>query len=124
MVKFGRKRAAEGAGPVTVSMDIGVIRLAMSHAAAVHGLLVPVEPVDLARIALKRLGLIGKSNGEADRPDQTFSRVRLAGVSRATAWPPLTTLGAGRRRPASPPSWDASAALSASMERYLFPFCS
>lgn len=68
LIKFGRERAAQGAGPVTVSMDIGAIKLVLSHAAAVHGLNVPVEPVDLARIALKRLGLIGKSNERDRRP--------------------------------------------------------
>lgn len=68
LVNFGRDRAAAGAGPVTVGMDIGAIRLVISHAAAVHGLQVKVEPIDLARIALKRLGLIGKSNERDRRP--------------------------------------------------------
>jgi integrase len=68
LIKFGRNRAAEGAGPVTLSMDIGAIKLVLSHAAAVHGLSAPVEPVDLARIALKRLGLVGKSNERDRRP--------------------------------------------------------
>jgi integrase len=68
LIKFGRARAAEGAGPVTVSMDIGAIRLVLSHVAAVHGLSATIEPVDLARIALKRLGLVGKSNERDRRP--------------------------------------------------------
>jgi integrase len=68
LIKFGRRRAGEGAGPVTLSMDIGAIRLVVSHAAAVHGLPVAVEPIDLARIALKRLGLVGKSNERDRRP--------------------------------------------------------
>lgn len=68
LIKFGRARAAEGAGPVTLSMDIGAIKLVLSHAAAVHGLSASVEPVDLARIALKRLGLVGKSNERDRRP--------------------------------------------------------
>jgi integrase len=68
IVKFGRKRAAEGAGPMTVSMDIGAIKLVIQHAAAVHGLPVQVEPIDLARVALKRLGLVGKSNERDRRP--------------------------------------------------------
>jgi hypothetical protein len=38
-------------------MDIGAIKLVISHAAAVHGLPYSVEAVDLARIALRRLGL-------------------------------------------------------------------
>ncbi len=68
LIRFGRRRAGEGAGPVTLSMDIGAIRLVVSHGAAVHGLPVAVEPIDLARIALKRLGLIGKSNERDRRP--------------------------------------------------------
>ena len=38
LIKFGRKRAAQGAGSVTLSMVAGAIRLIVSHAAAVHGL--------------------------------------------------------------------------------------
>jgi integrase len=68
LIKFGRDRAKQGAGPVTLSMDIGAIRLVISHAIAVHGLELSVEPVDMARIALKRLGLIGKSNERDRRP--------------------------------------------------------
>jgi integrase len=68
IVQFGRKRAAQGAGPVTLSMDVGAIRLVLSHAAAVHGLPVSIEQVDLGRIALKRLGLVGKSNPRDRRP--------------------------------------------------------
>ena len=70
LVHFGRARAAAGAGPMTVGMDVGAIRLVLSHAAAVHGVPVKVEPVDLARIALKRLGLVGKSNERDRRPSE------------------------------------------------------
>lgn len=70
VVKFGRKRALEGAGPTTVGIDIGVIKLVLQHAAAVHGLPVKVEPVDLGRIALKRLGLVGHSNERDRRPTE------------------------------------------------------
>lgn len=70
LIKFGRDRAKEGAGPVTVSMDIGAIRLVVSHGMAVHGLELSVEPIDMARIALKRLGLIGRSNERDRRPDK------------------------------------------------------
>ena len=55
---------------MTVSMDIGTIRLLISHAAAVHGLPASLEQVDLARIALKRLGLVGKSNERNRRPTE------------------------------------------------------
>jgi hypothetical protein len=47
VLNFGRERAAEGAGPMTVGIDIGMIKQVVSHAAAVHGLPVRVEPVDL-----------------------------------------------------------------------------
>lgn len=68
LLTFGRERAAEGAGPMTLSIDIGMIKLVLSHAAAVHGLPVRVEPADLARIALKRLGLVGKGIERDRRP--------------------------------------------------------
>jgi integrase len=68
IVKFGRRRSAQGAGPTTIGIDVGVIKLVLQHAAAVHGLPVRTEPVDLGRIALKRLGLIGHSNERDRRP--------------------------------------------------------
>lgn len=70
LIQFGRDRAAQGAGPVTLSMDIGAIKLVVAHAAAVHGLAVSIEQVELARYALKRLGLIGKSNERDRRPTE------------------------------------------------------
>jgi len=70
LIKFGRRRASDGAGPVTLGMYIGAIKLVISHAAAVHGLPVTVEAVDLARIALKRLSLIGKANERDRRPTE------------------------------------------------------
>lgn len=76
LLTFGRRRAREGAGPVTVGMDIGAIKLVLSHAAAIHGLSVKTEPVDLARIALTRLGLVGKSN-ERDRRPSDDELIRL-----------------------------------------------
>ena len=76
LIKFGRDRSKQGAGPVTIGIDIGVIKLVMSHAAAIHGLPVRVEPVDLARIALKRLGLVGKGNERDRRPtDEELERL-------------------------------------------------
>lgn len=68
IVRFGRMRALQGAGPTTVSIDVGTIKLVLQHAAAVHGLPVKVEPVDLGRVALKRLGLVGASNERDRRP--------------------------------------------------------
>jgi len=70
LIKFGKDRAKNGAGPVTLGQDIGAIKLVLSHAAAVHGLKVSVEPVLQARIALKRLGLIGKGRERDRRPTE------------------------------------------------------
>lgn len=76
IVRFGRARAKAGAGPMTVGMDIGMIKLVLSHAAAVHGLAVRVEPVDLGRQALTRLGLVGKSRERDRRPsDEELQRL-------------------------------------------------
>jgi len=68
LIQFGKDRAKEGAGPVTLSADFGYLKLVLTHAAAVHGVPVSVESVDLARVALKRLGLIGKSRQRDRRP--------------------------------------------------------
>lgn len=68
LIEYGRKRADQGAGPVTLGIDIGVIKMILTHAPAVHGLEISVEGVDLARVALKRLGLIGKGTERDRRP--------------------------------------------------------
>jgi integrase len=70
LIKFGKERALEGAGPVTISIDLGYIKTVLSHAAAVHGVFVSTEPIDLARIALGRLGLVGKGEERDRRPSQ------------------------------------------------------
>jgi hypothetical protein len=88
LLEFGRQRSQEGAGAVTVSMDFGFIKTVLVHAAAVHGLHVSAEPVDLARAGLRRLGLVGKSR-ERDRACQVlriddlhFHDLRHEGASR------------------------------------------
>ena len=68
LIDYGKMRADQGAGPVTLGIDIGVIKMIITHAAAVHGLDISPEPVDLARVALKRLGLIGKGTERGRRP--------------------------------------------------------
>ncbi|MGB8364214.1 MAG: tyrosine-type recombinase/integrase [Rhizomicrobium sp.] len=70
IIRFGRERARRGAGPVTLGQDIGAIKLVFAHAAAVHGVDVSTEPVQLARLALKRLGLVGKGNERDRRPTE------------------------------------------------------
>jgi integrase len=70
LLEFGRERSQEGAGAATVSMDLGFIKTVLVHAAAVHGLHLSAEPVDLARAALRRLGLVGKSRERDRRPTE------------------------------------------------------
>lgn len=43
VVKFGRRRPRQGAGPMTLSIDIGAIKLVVSHPAAVDGLGAPKQ---------------------------------------------------------------------------------
>jgi hypothetical protein len=45
LIEFGRKRAAQGAGPATLAIDFSFIRAILLHAAAVHGIAVSVESV-------------------------------------------------------------------------------
>lgn len=78
LIQFGRDRAREGAGGVTVGMDLGYIKTVLSHAAAVHGIAVSAEAVDLARIALKRLGIIARGRERDRRPTAEELRRLLA----------------------------------------------
>jgi hypothetical protein len=55
LIQFGKERAHEGAGPVTVGIDLGYIKTILSHAAAVHGVVLSIEPIVLGRIALGAL---------------------------------------------------------------------
>jgi len=68
LIQFGKERAREGAGPVTLGIDLGYIKSIFSHAAAVHGIQLSMEPIILARIALAHLGLVGKGNERDRRP--------------------------------------------------------
>lgn len=71
LIQFGKDRAREGAGPVTIGIDLGYVKTIMTHAAAVHGVILSVEPIILARTALIRLGLVGKGNERDRRPSQS-----------------------------------------------------
>ena len=70
LIQFGKERASEGVGPVTLGMDLGYIKTIPAYAAAVHGAVVAIEPINLARVALGRLGLIGKGDERDRRPTQ------------------------------------------------------
>ncbi|MGY6661625.1 MAG: site-specific integrase [Glycocaulis sp.] len=70
LVEYGRERSKQGAGPVTLSIELGYIKTILNHSAAVHGVHAPTEGVDLARLALSRLGLVGRSAERSRRPEQ------------------------------------------------------
>ncbi len=70
LIDFGRTRVREGAGPPTVGMEISYIKTILTHAAAVHGVAISKEEVDLARIALKRLGIVGRAKERNRRPTE------------------------------------------------------
>ncbi len=70
LIEFGRKRAKQGAGPATLSIDLSFIRTIITHAAAVHGIEVAAEEARLARVALSHLNLVGKSKERDRRPTQ------------------------------------------------------
>jgi integrase len=70
LIEFGKRRARQGAGPTTLSIDFSFIRTILSHAAAVHGIETSGEDVRLARIALNRLSLIGRGNERDRRPTE------------------------------------------------------
>lgn len=70
LIEFGKKRAKRGAGPATLAIDFSFIRTILTHAAAVHGIEASAEDVRLARVALTRLGLIGKGDERDRRPTQ------------------------------------------------------
>ena len=82
LVQFAKRRAKEGAGPVTIGIDISFIGTVLEHAAAVHGIAVPTEQVRLARIALNRLGLIARS-AERDRRPTEDELIRIIAAADA-----------------------------------------
>lgn len=68
LIAYGKMRAKQGAGPVTLSVDLSYLHTILTHGAAVHGIKVNTEHLRLARVALSRLGLVGRSNERARRP--------------------------------------------------------
>ena len=79
IIAYAKQRSKLGAGAATIGMDIGYIRTILVHAAAVHGIEVPVEQVNLARVALRRLNLVDKGNERDRRPTQD-ERNRIIGL--------------------------------------------
>lgn len=70
IIEFGRRRAKEGAGPSTLSIDLSLIGTVLEHASAVYGHKVQTEDLRLGRAALVRLGLVGRATERDRRPTQ------------------------------------------------------
>lgn len=68
LITYGKIRAKQGAGPVTLAVDLSYLHTVMTHGAAVHGVSLDTECLRLAPIALSRLGLIGRSRERDRRP--------------------------------------------------------
>ena len=68
IIQFGRARSKEGAGAVTIGMDISYLKTIAIHASAVHGAEISIEQIQLGRAALSLLGLIGRSAERDRRP--------------------------------------------------------
>lgn len=68
LIEYGKMRSKQGAGPVTLAVDLSYLRTVLTHAAAVHGVQVDTESIRLARTALSRLGLVGRSHERDRRP--------------------------------------------------------
>ena len=76
LIAFGRRRAKGGAGPVTVGMYVGTIKTVLISVAALHDIETRPDQIDVARVALTHLGLIGKSNERDRRPtDEELERL-------------------------------------------------
>jgi len=70
LIAYGKKRARQGAGPVTLAIDFSYLKTLLTHATAIHGIIVDTECVRLARTALSHLGLIGRSTERERRPTE------------------------------------------------------
>lgn len=68
LIAFGKRRAKEGAGPATLAIDFSFIGTVLTHANAIHDVETDLEQHRLARYALRRLGLIAKSDERDRRP--------------------------------------------------------
>ncbi len=82
LVDFASERRAEGAGPATVAIDIGVIGAVFRDAGPVLGLALNDSVFREARPTLMRLGLVGKPQVRSRRPqsdelDRLMAALRL-----------------------------------------------
>jgi hypothetical protein len=60
LIQYGRERVKAGAGPATLAIDLSFIGTVLTHAAAMHGFQANTEAVRLARVALRRMGAVGR----------------------------------------------------------------
>jgi integrase len=67
-LKYGRARAQQGAAPGTVLFNFSDIRAILTYAESVHGVPIRHDEFALARIALKKLGLMHRSRARTRRP--------------------------------------------------------
>lgn len=70
LIEFGKTRAKDGISPSTLGSEFSYIGTILTHAAAVHGIDVKREPVDMARKAMNRLSLVGHSRERNRRPSK------------------------------------------------------
>ena len=71
IIAFGQKRAAEGAGPATVILDISVLSSLLKTARALWRMPVDVGVLEEARHALAYVGLVGPSRSRERRVSDT-----------------------------------------------------
>jgi len=89
LIDYGKKRAKQGAGPVTLSVDLSYIRTVLTHARAIHGITVDTECARLARVALANLGLVGRSRERDRRPTTGELKALLEYFDRTPAIIPI-----------------------------------
>lgn len=68
VIKFARMRHKDGAGPVTVAIDLSYLGTVLRTARALWRLAISDEPVREAREALRMVGLVGKAAQRTRRP--------------------------------------------------------
>lgn len=70
VIRFARERHAQGAGPVTVTVDLAYLGTVLRTARALWRWHVSDEPVREARDALRMVGMVGRSRSRDRRPTQ------------------------------------------------------
>ena len=68
IIRFARQRHKDGAGPVTIGIDLSYLGTALRTARALWRLSLSDEPVREARDALRMIGLVGRPRSRERRP--------------------------------------------------------